>query len=264
MNRPFKLTQSNYHSPAARKRWFSSSEVKAAKRCESSWLAERQGKVKRQEDKPAFLYGHLFEAALTMPPTQFQAWLSEHPELLSSRGATKGELLSQYRGALDLAKAVRRSPYLYGVIRRSKKQVILTGTLQGMPVRVMMDLLDKDTSIYDLKSMRDFSSKYNPVSEEWQDWWAYWDYPMQLYIYQEIARQNGMSVPHVGLIAGSKSDLDVQALTFGDEIMNAAAADTEYTLDRMDKILAGSEEPQSCGVCPWCLRHKKITAFTEI
>ena len=63
---------------------------------------------------------------------------------------------------------------------------------------------------------------------------------------------------------GSGFRLDVQALTFGDEIMNAAAADTEYTLDRMDKILAGSEEPQSCGVCPWCLCHKKITAFTEI
>lgn len=264
MNRVFKLTQSNYHSPAARKRWFSSSDVKAAKRCEAAWLAEYQGKVKRQEDKPAFLYGHLFEAALTMPTAQFHSWLESHPELLSTRGPSKGQLLSQHRGALDLAKAVRRSPYLYGLVRRCKKQVILTGELNGLPVRVMMDLVDKDGSIYDLKAMRDFKSSYDPVREEWLDWWAFWDYPMQLYVYREIARQNGLAVPHVGLIAASKSDEDVQALQFGDEIMNAAEADTAYTMERMTAILQGKEEPQGCGACPWCLKHKKVTAFTEI
>ncbi len=134
---------------------------------------------------------------------------------------------------------MRRSPYLWGIVRRSKKQVILTGELNGMPMRVMMDLVDRDGSIYDLKAMRSFLPIYDTAREEYLDWWAYWNYPIQLYIYREIARQNGLAVPRVGLIAASKADCDVQAIALGDEIMQAAAADTAYTMQRMAQILAG-------------------------
>lgn len=261
--KPFRLTEANYHSRAARQRWFSSSDIKAAKRCEAGWLAEYRGKTPRPQSS-AFLFGHVFEAALTLPATEWVAWLGSHQEVRSSRGPTKGLLRSEFAPAVEMASAVRRSPYLRGVVQRSKKQVILTGTLHGLPMRVMMDLLDRDGSIYDIKSTRDFRPIYDANREEYIDWWAYWNYPMQLYIYREIARQNGVNVPRVGLIAASKVDCDVQALTFGQEVMEAAAADVDYTMQRMRAILAGEEEPQSCERCPWCLRHKKITRFEEV
>ena len=68
MPRKFILTEENYHSRAARRRWLSSSDVKAAKRCEAAWLADYCGKIKHEENKPAFAFGHLFEAALTPVP----------------------------------------------------------------------------------------------------------------------------------------------------------------------------------------------------
>lgn len=49
MGRKFTLTEANYHSRAARRRWLSSSDVKAAKRCESAWLADYCGKIKHEE-----------------------------------------------------------------------------------------------------------------------------------------------------------------------------------------------------------------------
>ena len=80
MPRKFILTEENYHSRAARRRWFSSSDVKAAKRCEAAWLADYQGKIKHDESKPAFAFGHLFEAALTLPGPRYQKYLAAHPE----------------------------------------------------------------------------------------------------------------------------------------------------------------------------------------
>lgn len=263
MAREFRLTESNYHSPAARRLWFSSSDVKSAKRCEAAWLAGYRRKAPRSGNKTAFAFGHLFENALTLSSAEFERYLAAHPELLSSRGTTKGQLKAEFAAAPELATAVRRSPYLYGIVRRCRKQVILTGTLYGLHMRVMMDLVDKDGSIYDIKTARDFRPQYDPVREESLDWWANWNYPMQLYIYREIAAQNGIAAPRVGLIAASKADGDVQAIVFGSEIMDAAAADTAYTMQRMKEILAG-DEPQACGHCPWCLQHKKITAFEEI
>lgn len=142
--------------------------------------------------------------------------------------------------------------------------MILTGELNGMPMRCMMDLMDRDGSIYDLKAMRSFLPIYDTTREEYMDWWAYWGYPIQLYIYREIARQNGLDAPRVGLIAASKTDGDVQAIAFGDEIMQAAAADTAYIMQRMQQILSGQEEPTACGHCAWCMSHKRITAFEMI
>ena len=143
---------------------------------------------------------------------------------------------------------MRRSPYLWGIVRRSKKQVILTGELNGMPMRCMMDLVDRDGSIYDLKAMRSFLPIYDTTREEYMDWWAYWNYPIQLYIYREIARQNGLAVPRVGLIAASKTDGDVQAIAFGDEIMQAAAADTAYIMQRMQQIYPGRKSLPPVGI----------------
>ena len=72
MGRKFTLTEENYHSRAARRRWLSSSDVKAAKRCEAAWLADYCGKIKHEGNKPAFAFGHLFEAALTVAGAGYQ------------------------------------------------------------------------------------------------------------------------------------------------------------------------------------------------
>ena len=222
------------------------------------------GKLRTDKDKSAFRFGHLFEAALTMHGEELAAWLSAHPEMSSKSGPRKGQLLAELSEAPEMAAAVRRSRFLGRIIRRSRKQVILTGTLFGLPVRVMMDLLDNDGSIYDIKAMRNFQPIYDPVREEYLDWWAYWNYPMQLYIYREIARQNGIRVPRVGLIAASKSNHDVQAISFGEEIMEAAASDVEYTMHRMADVLYKGETPEMCGQCSWCVSRKRIICFEEL
>ena len=254
------LTPENYHSDEARAAYISSSDIKLAMRCEAMWAAQDKGQYRRPEGTAAFAYGHLFEEALT---GNAETYITQHPELTLSRGPRKGELYAEYSGAIDLAAAVRRSSFLANLIDRCRKQVILTGELCGLPVRVMMDLVDEDESIYDIKSAKDFRTVWDDDRQEYMDWWAVWKYPVQLWVYREVARQNGLTVPNVGLIAGSKSNMDVQAITFSEETMTAAQADAEYTIRRMADIRNG-DKPDECGQCEWCLSQKKIERFEVI
>ena len=82
-------------------------------------------------------------------------------------------------------------------------------------------------------------------------------------IAREIARQNGLVVPRVGLIAAAKDNADVQALVFGRETMEAAEADARYTIESMSAILRG-DEPGACMHCRWCVGQKIITEFEEV
>lgn len=248
----FVLTQSNYHSPEAKARWMSSSDVKKAMRCEAAWIG---GDVD-DEDKNAFIFGHLFEALLTGEEY-------ENPLVYSSKGPTKGQVKAEYKPAYEMAEAVRRSPALAKIIDRSRKQVIMTGEIGGLPFRVMCDLLDVDGSIYDIKSARSFSPQYDEDRAAYRDWWAAWEYPVQLWVYHEIARQNGLAVPRAGLIAAAKDNADVQALVFGRETMEAAEADARYTIESMSAILRG-DEPGACMHCRWCVSQKIITEFEEV
>lgn len=248
----FVLTRENYHSPEAKARWLSSSDVKKAMRCEAAWAFGGP----EDEDKEAFLFGHLFEALVT-------GERYDNPLLYSSRGPTAGELKFEYRFAEDMARAVRRSPMLERLIDRCDKQVIMTGEIGGLPFRVMCDLMDTNGSIFDIKSARSFAPRYDEDKASYRDWWAIWDYPVQLWIYREIARQNGIDAPRVGLIAASKQNADVQALVFSRETMEAAEADARYAIDRIAAIRDG-DLPIKCEHCQWCIDHKEITDFEEV
>lgn len=248
----FVLTPENYHSPEAKARWISSSDVKKAHRCEAAWAAGEH----EDEDKSAFVFGHLFESLLTGEEY-------DNPLLISSKGPTKGQLKAEYRPAVEMSEAVLRSPVLKKIIDRSQKQAIMTGAIGGLPVRIMCDLLDVDGSIYDIKSASSFAAQWDDAQGAYRDWWAIWDYPVQLWIYREIARQNGLDVPRVGLIAAAKNNADVQALVFGKDTLEAAEADARYAIDRMAAIRRG-DKPEACGHCRWCIGQKIITDFEEV
>lgn len=258
------LTQENYHSPEARALWLSSSAIKTAKRCEEQWYAEHTGVMVVDEDKEAFKLGHYFETMLTGTSDEIALFQSKNPDMFSSTGKTKGQLKATYKSVDECVEAVRRQPYLMEIINRCETQKILTGEIDGFPVRVMMDLLDVDGSIYDLKAMKDFKSIYSEEDGTYVEWWQAWDYAMQMWVYREICAQNGITVPRVGLIAVSKSNADIKAISFSEDTMNAAGADVHYTIGRMKDILNGRSFPIDCGHCSWCVKKRRITEFEEV
>ena len=257
------LTRDNYHSEWARKTWLSSSAVKQAMRCEHAWNEYRTGRFIDDESKDAYKLGHYFETFLSGTDSEKQQFIENNQDMFSSRGKTKGNLKAQYRSAQECVDAVKSQPFLMDIINRSKKQVILTGELFGAPFRVMYDLLAPDGSIYDLKLMKSFDREWSNLAESYVEWYEYWRYDAQMWIYREVARQNGINVPNVGLIAASKSNRDIQAIRFSENAMVQAGSDVEYTVGRMLDIING-DEPIRCESCQVCLKTKKINNFVEV
>ena len=82
------LTNENYFSKEADIEYMSVSQWKLFNECEAKALATIQG----QEDatyKEAFLEGQLFEELVSGDSKLF---IAQHPELISTRGATAGQL----------------------------------------------------------------------------------------------------------------------------------------------------------------------------
>lgn len=257
------LNRDNYHSPQVKRKYLSSSDVKQAIKCEFAWKAYRTGHMQEDEDKEAFKQGNLFEVMLSGTDEEIRLFQENNFDMFSSRGETKGELKSAYRSVMDCVESVQRQPFLMDIIRNSRKQVIMTGKILGLPFRVMCDLIYTDGSVYDLKCMKSFNREWSIRAETFVEWYEAWNYPVQLWIYKEIAEQNGLTVPNVGLIAGSKQNADVQALRFGNDLIAQAKADALYEIERMKDILNGAE-PMRCESCKACVKSRIINAFMEV
>lgn len=251
------LTQENYHSKQASDLWLSASAVKKAKRCEFDFLHGVE------EEKPEFVAGGIFELVSSYGEAAIPEIEKRFPVAISSRGATKGQIKSEYQAAVETALRIRKQPFLSNLIDSCKKQVIMTGQIFGQPFRMMCDLLAPDGSIYDLKCMKDFKQTWSNEQLSFVDWWQPWYYHIQMHIYREIARQNGLNTQRVGLIAASKSNLDLQAIEFSEEILASAKADTGYTIGRILDLKKGAE-PIACEKCKTCIEHKKITRFEVV
>lgn len=249
------LTQSNYHSKEASERWLSASAIKRARRCEAEFLYGEP-----DEEKDAFIAGHLLELLVTDDLEGLEAFEAEHPQMFSSRGPTKGRLKASYLDVLECAERIKAQPFLMQIIYRSRKQVIMTGKVFGMPVRMMCDLLDVDDSIFDLKSTRSFARVWSDEADSYVEWWQEYYYPMQLWLYREIARQNGLKTKKTGLIGASKSNFDVQALQLSEDTLAQARSDVAYTIGRIKAIRTGAP-PMRCERCAYCIGTKLIKGF---
>ena len=251
------LTQNNYHSDEARRLYLSASAIKQAKQCEFSFCNPKQ-----DDFKTAFVAGHLFELLATQDIDGLNRLYAEHPEMISSQGKTKGQLKVEYRDVSICAERVRNQPFLCDLIDRAEKQTILTGTILGEPVRMMSDLIVDDW-IIDLKTAKDFKKVWSDEVNTYVEWWQSWNYPIQMWIYREIARQNGLKINHTGLIGVSKANYDMQAIEISEDLLKQAGADTLYVIGRIKDIRIGAE-PIRCECCPTCIELKQIKEFEII
>ena len=82
----------------------------------------------------------------------------EHPEIISTRGSTKGELKSDFVMAEEICRFIdndaRCQQFLSG-----EKQTVMTGEIAGVPFKIKMDSYSPEKAITDLKVMRIVTGK---------------------------------------------------------------------------------------------------------
>lgn len=256
------LTNENYFSKEADIEYMSVSQWKLFNECEAKALATIQG----QEDatyKEAFLEGQLFEELVSGDSKLF---IAQHPELISTRGATAGQLKSSYAKVVTAAERFNSQKFFIDIIQKCEKQTIITGEICDIKIKCKLDLFDKETnSIYDIKCMKDFKETWDKSEKCYKPWYYTYNYVLQLAVYRELVRQNFGEPKEIGLLAATKEEIpDIQALSFDFSLLDIELEEFKNNIKRYDNIKKGIETPVACTLCSYCKEHKVINNFKEV
>ena len=244
------LTANNYYSREANMQYCSVSQIKAFMKCPAAALAELNGEYQR-EQTTALLVGSYVDAWFSGEMEQFTA---EHPEIFKRDGTLKAEYTQADQIISRVSKDEMFMEYMSG-----DKQVIMTGEIEGVSVKIKCDSLLPD-KIVDLKIMRDFEPIYDPDVCSRVPFWVAWKYDLQAAVYQEIVYQNtGKRLPFF-LAAATKekvTDYNIYHLVQGD--LDVALQTVKDNIVRFDAMKKGIIPADRCECCDYCRSTKKLT-----
>lgn len=247
------LTNENYFSTEANNEFMSVSQFKAFERCPACAMAELRGEYKR-EKTPALLVGSYVDAYFEGTLDAFKA---ENPEIFKRDGTLKADFV---QAETIIARIERDELFMEHL--SGEKQVIMTGFIAGVPVKIKIDSLCAD-KIVDLKIVKDFANIYVDGKGA-LPWFEAWGYDLQGAVYQEIVRQNTGKVLPFYLAAATKEKApDVDIVHIGQRYLDISRDRFEYDAPTFDAIKKGIIEPERCEKCDYCKNTKVLTVPTE-
>lgn len=257
-----KLTESNYYSVEANKEYASNSQIKDFQKCEVTALKKISGEI-ADEPTTAMLQGQYVDEALT---GNLEKWKSEHPEIIAKTGVNKGCIKADFQKCEKMVDVCvndnKFMQYLSG-----KKQVIMTGEIYGLPIKIKMDVYDENHGvIVDLKTTEDINKAiWNVQAHCYQDFITAYGYIQQMAIYREIVFQktgkkcrcfiavvDKKEYPNHDVIEIPQEEMD--DVLYGNELNPGLAP----MLQRIKDLKDGIEQPIPCGKCPECISTKKV------
>lgn len=248
-----KLTKRNYFSKKANQFYMSVSQFKAFSKCEHAALAEIKGKYKR-EMTTALLVGSYVDSYFEGTLANF---IKKNPDIFKKNGTLKAEYMQAEEIIQRILKDKLFMQYISG-----QSQVIMTGSISGVPVKIKIDSFHED-KIVDLKIVKDFENIYD--SEKGSlPWFEYWGYDLQGAVYQEIVRQNtGKKLPFYLAAATKEKTTDIDIVGINQHILDAALDLFKMDVERFDAIKQGIIAPDHCQLCEYCKKTKVLTAPKE-
>ena len=244
------LTNDNYFSPESNRKYMSVSQFKAFEKCPACALAMLNGQY-TPETTTALLVGSYVDAYFEGTLDTFKA----HHSMLFKRDGT---LKAEYVGADSIIARVERDP-LFMQYMSGKKQIILTGEIEGVPVKIKVDSLHED-KIVDLKCMRDFAPVYR-AGQGRLHWVEAWGYDLQGAVYQEIVRQNtGRKLPFFLSAVTKEKEPDLAVIGVNQEYLDFQLIHFRKNVQRYDAMKQGLIKPERCEHCDYCRSTKVLTA----
>lgn len=253
------LTAENYHSREANQKYMSVSQYKNFLSCEAATLAELNGEYE-QEDKEAFLVGNYVHA---WAEGKLDEFICNHPEIISSKGPTKGELKKEFKVANQMIACLENDPkvmfYLQG-----DKEVAVTAEIAGTMWKGRIDVLnDEYNYILDLKTAANLTEfKYSTEFAARVSFIEQWGYMIQAAVYSEMERL------HAG--RDTYKDFYIAAVTKQDppdhqiyDLTDPARIESELqkiaaNLPRILQVKAGEVAPARCENCAYCRATRKV------
>ncbi len=255
----FVLTAENYYSQEANEKFVSVSQYKDfygtpdKRGCESMALAKMRGEWETPMTT-ALMVGSYVDAYFegTLP-----TFAAQHPEIYSSRGKTAGQLKSEYRQASIMIDRASKDD-LFMKYMEGEKQVIMTGEIEGVPVKIKIDSTD-GRRITDLKTVKSINETFFiKDSGERVSFVEKWNYDLQAAVYQEIYRQNTGDLLPFYICAISKDKTDniphprIAVIELQPMLIQERLTEVKHNINHIQDLKNGVMDPIPCGVCDWC------------
>lgn len=192
------------------------------------------------------------DAAISNELEDFKA---ENPDIFTQKGTLKAE----YQLAEEVLEQARQDEMFMKYLN-GEHQVIMTGEISGVPVKVKIDSYHKDKCIVDLKAVANFDLIWNEKTHEKQNFINAYDYVLQGALYQEIVRQNtGKQLPFI-IAACTKQKYSQRALLqIPQEELDLKLEFLKQYLPHLQELKEGKVEPTSCDTCNYCISKAKCT-----
>lgn len=266
------LTNENYFSPENQLKYMGVSQFKAFEKCPAAALAEITGNFEH-EQTTALLVGSYVDAHFEGTLDVFK---SKNPQLFKRDGGLKAD----YIQAEQIIQYLENDD-LFVDFMSGKKQVIMTGTIEGVEVKIKIDsyidsalgkeimrkypeiaeILDlSEGAIVDLKIVKDFEPIYVPEKGR-LNWIEAWEYDLQGAVYQEVVRQNIGKVLPFFIVAGTKekSGPDKAIIEIPQSYLDVELDRFRKNVQFYDAIKKGLIEPDRCEHCAYCKATKVLT-----
>ena len=244
------LNNDNYFSPEMQKKYFGVSQFKQFEQCSEMAMAELDGRYKR-EVTTSLLVGSYVDAFFEGSLKEF---INAHPEIINTR---TGALKAEYKKADEIIERLCADK-MFMEYMSGEKQVIMTGEISGVPVKIKVDSLLPD-KIVDLKIVKDFKPMYKPEQGK-LTFAEYWEYDLQGAVYQEIVRQNtGKRLPFYLAAATKEPVTDLAIIEIPQDYLDLELSRFAELVPTYNAIKQGAFPADRCEHCNWCKQTKILT-----
>lgn len=257
----FKLTEENYYSLEADRIFCSASQYKKiysmANRCEAKFMAELKGEYV-PEKSDALIIGSLTDA-LFENEGDLTEYSKAHPELFSTRGATKGQIKSTYQKAFKMYERCKKDT-LFMAFMSGEKQAIFTGEIGGVKFKCKLDSYIPGKAIVDLKTTKSIRQSFYDPDVGYINFIEKYGYITQMAIYQELVRQNtGETLPCFIAAVSKENEPDIEIIWIPDNDLASELENVKMRVSTIQMLKNGEVEPVRCGVCEYCRKTKVLT-----
>lgn len=294
-----RITPENYFSPEINMAYMSASQFKSFLSCEARALAEAKGEW-ANEPTTALLVGsyvdsymegeeafsrfkeehsdEIYNVKLLENETTRERVAEVAPELFTKTGNWKSgalttarelypdfftlskELKADFREAEKIIEVIKADPLMQKYLVAGKKQVIVKGFIEGVPVKGKLDSHHPGKAIVDGKVMKDFEPMWVPDLGK-VNFVRAWGYDYQGAFYQEAEMQTFKTDHKLPFfIAGvtKQDEPDKAVIRIPDGLLDSALEVIKSNIVHFDEVKRGIVPAQRCEKCAYCRATKVL------
>lgn len=243
-----KLTQDNYYDTDMDYKYLSFSIFRQFVQNEAAALAALKGEYDWFDNKTPLLVGNYLHSYFESAEAH-QKFKDQHPEMISQRGATKGQLKKEFVIAEKMIKRLEAEPMFNSMLENTDREVIVTGKIDGEDWKGKIDAVNvKEGYFIDFKTIRSLVDD----GAEWSDYFKNRVnfiksrfYYQQMAIYAELLKQKYKKSFDPVIWAVSKEEQPVaKAYTIDDFLLEIGLSEVIDKQERVEKVINGEVVPE--------------------